>query len=182
MLTLPVLRWGQVYESLEHATLNHFATGEPVARVGQATGMMVQRDMRKAGQARAALLKYSIDELIDMAGKAADYYMNDTLPIGDGTQTPDEFVKAQSATTGLPEHMCRFNMTKNEFVLRNMRTILQCLTRGLDFKTLSAGHGVERDVEISFQNQSPILGWCFRLTRLACTRCGCPSFRCRLVL
>ena len=43
--------------------------------------------------------------------------MNATLPMGDGTQTPDEFVRAQSASTGLPEHMCRANMKKNAFVL-----------------------------------------------------------------
>ena len=47
--------------------------------------------------------------------------MDGTLPMGDGTQTPDEFVRAQSASTGLPEHMCRANMQKNAFVLSQMR-------------------------------------------------------------
>ena len=37
--------------------------------------------------------------------------------MGDGTQTPDDFARQQSASTGLPEHMCKANMEKNQFVL-----------------------------------------------------------------
>src|SRR5205823_4234018 len=77
---------------------------------------------------------------------------------GDGTQTPDEFVHAQAATTGLPEHMCRTNMKKNRFVLSEMRSILESLTRGLDLDVLSRGHGEERGVPVSFQAQTPALG------------------------
>src|ERR1043166_7904263 len=65
----------------------------------------------------------------------------------------------QSATTGLPEHMCRFNMEKNNFVLGNMDKILDALTRGLDLNVLSKGYGIEaRGVPISYQAQSPVLG------------------------
>ncbi len=96
---------------------SHFATGEPVARVSRANGGLLQRDMRKAAGAREALREIPIDDLIARAARAGELYMNATLPMGDGTQTPDEFVRAQSATTGLPEHMCRANMKKNAFVL-----------------------------------------------------------------
>ena len=78
--------------------------------------------------------------------------------MGDGTQTPDEFVRAQSASTGLPEVMCRANMKKNAFVLGEMRRILESLTRGLDLEVLHQGHGEERGVPISYQAQSPVLG------------------------
>src|SRR5437879_4882610 len=65
----------------------------------------------------------------------------------------------QSATTGLPEHMCKFNMEKNQFVLANMDKILDSLTRGLDLEILSRGHGMEaRGVPVSYQAQSPVLG------------------------
>jgi acyl-CoA reductase-like NAD-dependent aldehyde dehydrogenase len=84
--------------------------------------------------------------------------MNATLPMGDGTQSPDEFVRAQSASTGLPERMCRANMKKNAFVLAEMRAILGSLTRGLALDVLSTGHGEERGVPISFQAQSPVVG------------------------
>src|SRR6186713_1322594 len=155
---LPVLRWGAPYESLERDEVVHFATGEPIATVSRANGGMIQRDARKAAQARQALRQIPIDDLIDRVRRAGELYMDATLPMGDGTQTADEFARAQSATTGLPEKMCRANMKKNAFVLAEMRRILESLTRGLSLDVLSTGHGVERGVEVSFQVQSPVVG------------------------
>jgi acyl-CoA reductase-like NAD-dependent aldehyde dehydrogenase len=158
MIKLPVIRWGQPYDSLEVAEVNHFATGEPIAKVSQAVGGIIKRDMRQAQRARDALLRFSTDELIAMLGKAADLYEHGTLPMGDGTQSPDDFVHQQSASAGLPEHMCRANMAKNSFVLKNMAKILESLTRGLDLKILSRGYGEEgRGVTVSYQAQSPVL-------------------------
>jgi acyl-CoA reductase-like NAD-dependent aldehyde dehydrogenase len=158
MLRLPVLRWGQPYTSMDVDPVVHFATGEPIASVSRANGGLIQRDMRKAPRAREVLRDIPIDELIGRVGKAGELYMDATLPIGDGTQTPDEFVRAQSASTGLPERMCRANMKKNAFVLAEMRRILNSLTRGLDLEVLSRGHGEERGVPISYQIQSPVVG------------------------
>jgi acyl-CoA reductase-like NAD-dependent aldehyde dehydrogenase len=158
MIQIPVLRWGQPYESLDVDDVVHFSTGEPIARVSRANGGLIQRDLRKAHLARQALTKLPVDELIEMAGRAGRMYMEDTLPMGDGTQTPEEFARAQSASTGLPEHMCRSNMKKNGFVLDQMRNILTALTRGLDLDVLTRGYGEERDVPISFQAASPVLG------------------------
>jgi acyl-CoA reductase-like NAD-dependent aldehyde dehydrogenase len=158
MLNIPILRWGQPYESLEKDEVVHFSTGEPIARVSRANGGLIQRDMRKAAKAREALRAIPIEELIARAAKAGELYMDATLPMGDGTQTPDEFVRAQSATTGLPERMCRANMKKNAFVLAQMQKILASLTRGLSLDVLTSGHGEERQVPISYQAQSPVLG------------------------
>ena len=47
---------------------------------------------------------------------------------------------------------------KNAFVLSQMRNILTSLTRGLSFDVLTTGHGEEREVAISYQAQSPVLG------------------------
>src|SRR5262245_34460516 len=158
MLHLPVLRWGEPYTSLEVDEVVHFSTGEPIAKVSRANGGLIQRDARKAQQARDALRRIPIDELIARVGRAGELYMNDTLPMGDGTQTADEFVRAQSASTGLPERMCRANMKKNAFVLAQMKDILTSLTRGLSFDVLTTGRGEERQVPISYQAQSPVLG------------------------
>lgn len=158
MLTLPVIRWGQPYESLDVTEVHHFATGEPIAKVCQANGGIIKRDMRQAQQAREVLRRHSCRELIAVLGQAADLYERGTLPMGDGSQSPDDFVHQQSASTGLPEHMCRANMAKNSFVLKNMEKILDCLTRGLDLEILGRGFGEEgRGVEISYQAQSPVL-------------------------
>ncbi len=158
MLQIPVLRWGQPYTSLETDSVVHFSTGEPIAKVSRANGGLIQRDKRHAARARDVLRAIPIDDLIARAGAAGELYMNGTLPIGDGTQTPDEFARAQSASTGLPERMCRANMKKNGFVLAEMRSILTNLTRGLSFDVLSSGFGEERNVPISFQLQSPVVG------------------------
>ncbi len=159
MINIPVLRWGEPYTSLDVDTVVHFETGEELAKVGQANPGIVQRDLRRAGRARDALREVPMKDLLAMMEKAADLYTTAELPLGDGTQTPDDFVRFQSATTGLPEHMCRFNMEKNAFVLSHMGEILDALTRGLDLSILGKGYGVEeRGVPISFQAQSPVLG------------------------
>jgi acyl-CoA reductase-like NAD-dependent aldehyde dehydrogenase len=158
MLHLPVLRWGQPYISMDVDPVVHFQTGEPIANVSRANGGMIQRDMRRADRARAALREIPIDELMARVGKAGELYATAELPIGDGAQTPDAFVHAQSASTGLPERLCRANMKKNMFVLTEMRRILTALTRGLDLDVLSRGFGEERGVPISYQAQTPVLG------------------------
>lgn len=158
MIKLPVIRWGQPYDSLEVSEVTHFATGEPIAKVSQAGSGIIKRDMRQAQKARDALRMIPGRELIAMLAKAADHYESSTLPMGDGTQSPDDFVHQQSASTGLPEHMCRANMAKNSFVLKNMEKILDCLTRGLDLEILNRGFGEEnRGVTVSYQAQSPVL-------------------------
>jgi acyl-CoA reductase-like NAD-dependent aldehyde dehydrogenase len=158
MLHIPVLRWGQPYTSIDVDEVVHFATGEPIASVSRANGGLIQRDMRKAARAREVLREIPIDELIARVGNAGDLYMNATLPMGDGAQTPDEFVRAQSASTGLPERLCRANMKKNAFVLAEMRNILTSLTRDLSLDVLSSGYGEERGVPVSYQVQSPVVG------------------------
>jgi acyl-CoA reductase-like NAD-dependent aldehyde dehydrogenase len=159
VLNLPVLRWGKPYESLETDTVTHFITGEPIAKVAQANAGLLQRDMRFAQRARDALRSIPCHELIERVKKAADLYLNATLPMGDGKQSPAEFARQQSASTGLPEHMCSANMQKNYFVLTHMDQMLDALTRGLNLEILSRGYGVEnRGVVVSYQAQSPVVG------------------------
>ena len=159
MFSLPVLRWGKPYDSLEKDQVVHFNTGEVIAEVGQANPGMLARDMRHAKRARDLLRQIPPEDLIQRVKKAADLYLSGTLPLGNGTQSPDDFVRSQSASTGLPEHMCRFNMEKNHFVLTNMDRMLDALTRGLDLNILSRGYGMEsRGVVVSYQAQSPVLG------------------------
>ncbi len=158
MVQLPVLRWGQPYTSMDIDQVLHFRTGEPIARVSRANGGLIQRDIKKAQRAREALRAIPVEELIARVGKAGELYMNAELPMGDGVQSPDDFARAQSGTTGIPEHLCRGNMKKNGFVLAEMGRILTSLTRDLDLNVLSRGYGEERGVPISYQAESPVLG------------------------
>lgn len=159
MIHFPILRWGEPYESLETETVVHFASGEEMAEVSQANAGLVKRDLRKgADRARQVLRDIPPAELLDRVQKAAELFMTAELPLGEGSQTPDEFVRQQSATTGLPEHMCRDNMEKLEFVLTHLDEILASLTRGLDLEILSRGYGEEAGVMRSYQATTPVLG------------------------
>jgi acyl-CoA reductase-like NAD-dependent aldehyde dehydrogenase len=105
------------------------------------------------------LRSLSIAELVDRCKKAGELFVGGTLAIGDGQQTPADFIAQQSATTGMPLAMCKANLEKNAFVLQNMGRILECLTRGLDLAILSRGFGDEgRGVTVSYQAQTDVLG------------------------
>jgi len=159
MVNIPVLRWGQPYTSLELDSVIHFVTGETLAKVSQANPGLLAKDMRQAQRARDVLREVPCRELVATMKKAANLYKDATLPMGDGVQSPDDFARQQSASTGLPEHMCKANMAKNHFVLSNMDRILDALTRGLDTEILTRGYGVEsRGVTVSYQAQTPVLG------------------------
>ncbi|HUP22326.1 MAG TPA: aldehyde dehydrogenase family protein [Thermoanaerobaculia bacterium] len=159
MIRIPVLRWGQPYTSLETDKIFHFETGEELAEVDQANAGIIRRDARKMQRARDVLREIPSGELLAMVERAASLYLEAALPMGDGSQTPEEFARTQSATTGLPEHMCSANMQKNHFVLTHMREVLEALTRGLDLDILGRGWGVEeRGVPLSYQAQTAALG------------------------
>lgn len=158
MIHFPVLRWGEPYKSLDVEKVFHFATGEPIAELSQANAGLIERDLRQVRRAREVLREIPAKELLERCRKAADLFMNSTLPVGDALQTPQDFVRFQSATTGLPEHMCRMNMQKLHYVLTNLEAILRSLLRGLDFDILTRGYGMEDGVLRSYQATTPALG------------------------
>ena len=159
MIELPAIRWGEPYESLEVDEVKHFYTGEPVARVHTVGAGIVRRDAKKARNARRALQAMSPAELIEKCKQAGELFETGTLAVSDGQQSPEDFIQQQSATTGMPISMCRANVTKNAFVLKNIDTILDALTRGLDLNILAQGYGDEdRGVTVSYQAQCDALG------------------------
>ena len=172
MINIPVLRWGKPYTSLDVDTVVHFQTGEELAKVSQANPGLVQRDMRRAQRARDVLREIPIGDLISIVKQAAELYRSAELPLGDGSQTPEQFVYYQSATTGLPEHMCRSNMEKNYFVLAHMEEILDALTRGLRSLDPESGlrsRGARCSAELSSRVARPRFGSAFELP-------GCSHF------
>ena len=159
MIHFPILRWGQPYKSLEVTKVEHFLTGDPVAEVSQANPGIVARDLRKgANRARDVLREIPCAELLAMVKKGGELFKSAELPLGDGVQTPDDFVRQQSATTGLPEHMCRMNMGKLEYVLSHLNDVLTSLTRKLDYQILTRGYGEEDGVMRSYQATTPVVG------------------------
>lgn len=159
MIRVPALRWGKPYQSMDYDRVVHFDTGEPIAEVSQTVPGMVRRDMGHAQNARNVLREIPCVELIKMMQQAANIFMTGDLAIGDNSQTGDDFIRQQSATTGLPEQMCRKNMDKIAFVLGQMDKILDALTRGLDLQILTDGHGMDVAGRLlSYQAETSVLG------------------------
>src|SRR5947207_1491138 len=131
---LPVLRLGRSYESLDKLEIKDHRTGEVKAVVSSANAGILRKDLRKLGEARAALKKFTVAQLIEMSAKAGEHFLNGTLPLGDKghTQSADEYVATLSSTSGLPHVMVRRNMTKIHYALTHLDVILNGLSRGLD--------------------------------------------------
>ena len=99
MIHIPVLRWGEPYQSLENDKVVHFISGEVLAEVGRANAAMVERDMRFAQRARDVLREIPIRDLLQMMKKAGELYAKAELPLGDGTQTPEQLMHPRPLLT-----------------------------------------------------------------------------------
>ena len=159
MLHLPVYRWGKPYESLEIADVVHFHTGEPVAKVSQANGGIIQRDLKKGVDSAKCAARVASGPALDRLRESGRALWYRHAADGRRRAIARRFCALQSASTGMPENMCRANMEKIQFVLSQSREILAALTRGLDLEILRRGYGTEdRGVIVSFQSQTPVLG------------------------
>jgi acyl-CoA reductase-like NAD-dependent aldehyde dehydrogenase len=154
MLHVPVLRGGRPYRSLEVQTVRDLRTGEPVAEISQANRGLIARDLAGIGEGRRALAGLKSAELLDICAKAAVLFNEGELE----GQGPEDYIRRLSATSGLPETLCRFNMEKVRTVLAGMADVLDGLTRGLDLSALDAGWGVQDGRRVSFQAQTDSLG------------------------
>jgi hypothetical protein len=160
MLHIPILRHGVAYTSLDVVTVPHYRTREPFAQLSLANGGLIRRDLREdvQAEARRALARVPFERLIEISALAAGHFLNDTLPLGEATQSPDEYVRQLSATTGMPHVLVRKNMRKIAGVLTEMPTVLRGLTRGLDLTILDAGHGSHDGHALSFYPRTHSLG------------------------
>ena len=161
MLHLPVLRRGRPYRSVDLATVVDFETREPLVQVSQANPGLVRRDLQEEFQQamRASLAAFSMRELVALSARAAELFTTATLPLGEsGTQTPDEYVRQLSATTGLPHIMVRKNMEKVKTALVDCERVISGLTRGLELDVLDRGIGEVAGSAVSFIPRSPTLG------------------------
>jgi hypothetical protein len=161
MIHLPILRWGTPYRSVDQATVVHFRTREPFARVSQANVGLIRRDLLRQDEARRALASIPVRELIAMAGRAAEHFVHDTLPLdpeSGQTQTPQEYVEQVSATTGMPWSNVQRNMRKVHGVLSKVDDVLRGLTRSLDLEAVDEGIANVAGGLMSFYPRADALG------------------------
>ncbi|MCC7235064.1 MAG: aldehyde dehydrogenase family protein [Bryobacterales bacterium] len=158
MRHLPILRQGRPYYSVDRARAIHHRTKEPFVEISQANVGLIRRDFLQLEAVAGRLSDFTSEELIRLCASAAGHFANSTLPLGEGTQTPQEYVEATSATTGLPYNMVRRNQAKIEGVLANMAGVLRGLTRNLDLSILDRGHGEAAGTVVSYFRRTDSLG------------------------
>ena len=142
-------------------------TGEPIAKVSRANGGLIQRDMRKAQRAPRRAARDS-DRRADRPrgeGRRA-VRRTATLPMGDGAQTPDEFVRAQSASDRPPRATVPREHEEEQVRAERDAADSRRRSRAGSISTCSRrDYGEERGVPISYQAQSPVLGLVLPSTR-----------------
>ena len=158
MIHLPLLRAGKVYESLDRVQVSHIATGETLVEISQANRGLIARDLSDMEHNKRQLLDIPVAELLGICKRAAALFTSAELPLGEESQTPDDYVQQVSATTGLPQVLARANMAKIHKVLDEMDQVLDGLTRGLDLKVLDAGQNVQEGRPLSYVPLANALG------------------------
>ncbi len=137
MWNIPLLRAGRAYESMNTITIEDFRTREPLATVSQANPGLIAKDIRRTN--RDVFRDLSSNEMLGICKRAAFHFLHSDLPVGPTAQSPHEYVKCLSATTGMPETLCKKNMAKIQGVLENMEHVLGGLTRGMDLSVFDIG-------------------------------------------
>lgn len=157
---IPALRRGQPYTSLDQIEVKDYRHGQTLASISQVNAGIVRKDLKRLGEARAALKRFSVAELIAKCAEAGDWFLNKTLPLGDQghVQSPEEYLKTLSSTSGLPHVMVRRNMTKIHYALTHMETVLKGLTRGLDLKVIDEGVGEQAGTPVCYYPTTQCLG------------------------
>ncbi len=158
MLHIPILRKGAPYKSIDVARVPHYRTRETFVEMSQANAGLIRRDLLDQDKMRAALTAFTTDQLLAMCKQAAESYLHGSLPVGDGEQTADDYVRQLSATTGMPNVLVRRNMKKIYGAMAEMESMIAGLTRGLDLKILDNGFGTHEGHAVSFFARTNSLG------------------------
>ncbi|HEX9424572.1 MAG TPA: aldehyde dehydrogenase family protein [Pyrinomonadaceae bacterium] len=158
MLHIPILRHGEPYRSLDVARVSHHQTRELFVEISQANSGLIRRDLRDQKTGREKLAAFSTTGLIEICRRAADHFLNDSLPLGDTTQTPEDYVRQISATTGMPHVLVRRNMAKIHGVLSEAANVINGLTRNIDWEILDRGFGEIDGHSLSFYPRAQSLG------------------------
>ncbi len=153
MVRIPILRGGRPYWSVETVALRDHRTGEPVAEVSQANTGLIARDLALPGEGddlprfarlrdgARALREIPARDLVRMCREAARHFRGSTLPLGDDPQSPEDYLRDLSRTTGLPRTLAKKSLEKIAGALDSIEAVLAGLTRGLDLEVLDGGVG-----------------------------------------
>jgi acyl-CoA reductase-like NAD-dependent aldehyde dehydrogenase len=130
-----------------------------VGEISQANTGLIARDLTMhAAASQHALQEVPTPRLLAICKEAGRLFAEAELDLDGAGQSPADYVRLLSATTGLPHALCRANMGKVRYVLENMATVLGGLTRGLDLEVLDRGWTGDGADPVSYQRQADNLG------------------------
>src|SRR5262249_8690797 len=158
MLHIPIIRHGREYKSLDVVRVQHHRTREPFVEISQANPGLIRRDLLSQQDARRTLAEIGSAELLRICARAAAYFLNESLSIGDDEQSPQDYIEQVSATAGLPYVLARRNMQKIHSVLANMESVVTGLSRGIDLSIMDRGFGEIGAHAVSFYPRTESLG------------------------
>jgi len=155
---IPILRLGQTYRSVNTRQIKDLGTGEVVAEMSVGNAGLLRHDAHKFADAKAALDAIPCEDLIAMSAKAGELFMTADLPLGDGVQSPEDYIGQLSRTSGLPYSLVRANMAKVHEALTHLRDIVRGLTRGIPPEVIDNGWGEVGNTAVSFYPTTEALG------------------------
>ena len=158
--TIPLLRSGLTYCSLDVQSIEPVGGGDEVARITMANSGLIRRDLLDMSQGRSVLSQFSTSDLLDITVAAGDIFLNDDLPVGQEgeLQSPEDYLQSLAATSGLPHALIRMNMQRLHGVFGQVPTIFKGLSRGLPPEVLDGGHCIHDGVRLSFVPTTDALG------------------------
>lgn len=155
-IQIPILRLGEEYRSLDTVEL---ATGGGHSVVTHtANPGLIRRDLLHIEESRGVLNEIPADTLAGYCEQAAELFMNADLPLGDGTQGPQDYVEALSETTKLPHTLVRMNMGKIHAAMSQIRTVIGGLTRGMPLGLFDGGLSSLDQLDVNFYPVTDALG------------------------
>lgn len=159
MVELDVIRMGSPYESMESIPVLDVRTGEVRAAMGFANSGLIRRDARKCHVAQQSLRAFSTEDLLARCEQAAELFAQASLEVGGTPQSPEDYVQGVSATTGIPQALCRMNLAKIRGACAQIRATVDGLTGGLSAAALddasAIGEGIGRGLAAVLPSNSP---------------------------
>ncbi len=153
---IPVLRLGEEYHSLDTVELES-AAGSAVYTHTANPGL-IRRDILNLEKSKAALEAVPAETLADYCEAAAELFLHEELPVGNSTQSPQQYIESLSALTKLPHTLVKMNMGKVHAAMSQIRTVIGGLTRNLPLDLFDRGLSAVDDLEVNFYPVADALG------------------------
>ena len=153
---IPVLRLGEEYHSLDTVELES-AEGNAVYTHTANPGL-IRRDILNLEKSKAALEALPAETLADYCEAAAELFLHEELPVGNSTQSPQQYIESLSALTKLPHTLVKMNMGKVHAAMSQIRTVIGGLTRNLPLELFDRGLSAVDDLEVNFYPVADALG------------------------